>query len=78
MASIKGEEKYIYFYGNKGEEFYDLSKDPQERNNIIERQDDAKIADLRNDLLTWAAQVEDSYEQGARRDPFRLAAGRLA
>ena len=24
----RANEKYIYFYGNKGEEFYDLSKDP--------------------------------------------------
>ena len=63
VASIKGDEKYIYHYGNRGEEFFDLSKDPHERTNIIERQDKEKINALRNDLLAWEAQVRASYEQ---------------
>jgi lipoteichoic acid synthase len=63
LASIKGDEKYIYHYGNKGEEFFDLSEDPLENNNIIERQDDEEIKALRNHLLAWEAQVRASYEQ---------------
>jgi lipoteichoic acid synthase len=63
LASIKGDEKYIYHYGNKGEEFFDLSEDPLEKNNIIERQDDEEIKALRNHLLAWEAQVGASYEQ---------------
>ncbi len=62
IAGIKNDEKYIYFYGNRGEEFYDLSEDPEERNNIIEEQDEAKIERLRNDLLAWEARVDASYE----------------
>ena len=63
LASIKGDEKYIYHYGNKGEEFFDLSEDPLEKNNIIEQQDDEEIKALRNHLLAWEAQVRASYEQ---------------
>ncbi|MDQ5812565.1 MAG: LTA synthase family protein, partial [Actinomycetota bacterium] len=63
LASIKGDEKYIYHYGNKGEEFFDLSEDPLEKNNIIERRDDEEIKALRNHLLAWEAQVRASYEQ---------------
>jgi lipoteichoic acid synthase len=63
LASIKGAEKYIYHYGNKGEEFFDLSEDPLEKNNIIEQQDDEEIKALRNHLLAWEAQVRASYEQ---------------
>jgi phosphoglycerol transferase MdoB-like AlkP superfamily enzyme len=63
LASIRGDEKYIYHYGNKGEEFFDLSEDPLEKNNIIERHDDEEIKALRNHLLAWEAQVRASYEQ---------------
>jgi lipoteichoic acid synthase len=63
LASIKGDEKYIYHYGNKGEEYFDLSEDPRERNNIIEQQDDEEIKALRNDLLAWEARVRASYEK---------------
>jgi glucan phosphoethanolaminetransferase (alkaline phosphatase superfamily) len=62
LASIKENEKYIYSYGNRGEEFYDLSKDPNERNNLIEEQGEKEIDRLRNDLLAWEARVEASYE----------------
>ncbi|MEW6638839.1 MAG: sulfatase-like hydrolase/transferase, partial [Actinomycetota bacterium] len=63
LAAIRGDEKYVYHYGNKGEEYFDLSEDPHERENIIAEQDEEKIDALRNELLTWAAKVEASYEQ---------------
>ncbi len=63
LASIKGDEKYIYHYGNRGDEYFDLSEDPYEKNNIIGRQDEEEIQALRNDLLAWEAQVRASYEQ---------------
>ena len=63
LASTKDGEKYIYSYGNRGEEYYDLSEDPNERNNLIEDQNEKKIDRLRNDLLAWEARVEASYEQ---------------
>ncbi len=63
LASIRDDKKYIYHYGNRAEEYFDLSKDPHERHNIIERLGEAKIEALRHDLLAWEARVEASYEQ---------------
>jgi lipoteichoic acid synthase len=63
LASIRDDEKYIYNYGNKADEYFDLSEDPQERHNIIESQSEEKIEALRNDLLRWEGRVEASYEQ---------------
>jgi lipoteichoic acid synthase len=63
LASMKNGEKYIYFYGNRGEEYYDLSEDPREQNNLIADQNEEKIGRLRHDLLAWEARVEASYEQ---------------
>jgi arylsulfatase A-like enzyme len=63
LASIEDGEKYIYHYGNKADEYFDLSEDPRERHNIIESQSEEKIEALRNDLLRWEGRVEASYEQ---------------
>jgi hypothetical protein len=63
LASIEDDEKYIYHYGNRADEFFDLSRDPRERHNIIEQQSDEKIEALRDDLLHWEARVDASYEQ---------------
>ena len=63
LTSIDGDQKYIYSYGNRGEEYYDLSEDPKEQNNLIEDQPEGKIEGLRDDLLAWEARVESSYEQ---------------
>jgi hypothetical protein len=65
LASIRDDKKYIYHYGNKAEEYFDLSSDPRERHNIIGRLGEKKIEALRNDLLTWEGRVEASYEQRA-------------
>jgi lipoteichoic acid synthase len=62
LASISGDEKYIYHYGNKADEYFDLSSDPYERHNIIEQQSEEKIKALREDLLSWESRVTASYE----------------
>lgn len=68
LSSIDGDQKYIYSYGNRGEEYYDLAEDPLERKNLIEEQPDKQIEDLRDDLLAWQARVEASYEQQAAKE----------
>jgi phosphoglycerol transferase MdoB-like AlkP superfamily enzyme len=68
LASIEGDEKYIYSYGNRGEEYYDLSEDPKEQKNLIEGQNEKKIEALRDDLLAWEARVRSSYEQRRPRE----------
>ena len=65
LASIRDDEKYIYHYGDKAEEYFDLSSDPHERHNIIGRLDEEEIEALRTDLLTWEGRVEASYEKRA-------------
>jgi lipoteichoic acid synthase len=57
MASIHGDEKYIFHFRQRPDEFFDLSTDPEERHNLIEQQDPDKIAALRADLLRWRAHV---------------------
>jgi lipoteichoic acid synthase len=63
LASIKDGQKYVYHYGNQADEYFDLSKDPYERSNIIEQQSEKKIQALRDDLLAWQGRVEASYER---------------
>lgn len=63
LASIEDQEKYIYYYGNKEAEFYDLATDPRERENIADEQSPEKLERLRDSLLVWQAQVKTSYEK---------------
>jgi phosphoglycerol transferase MdoB-like AlkP superfamily enzyme len=62
LMSIKDGEKYIYNYNNEKDEYYDLSKDPRERNNLIDSQNPEKIQRRRDDLLSWRAGVDKVYE----------------
>ncbi len=65
MASIKGYEKYIYHFGKQPEEFYDLSRDPLEQNNLSDRLGWRERERLRSDLLEWHAESSAYYEQGS-------------
>jgi arylsulfatase A-like enzyme len=61
LASIEGDEKYVYHYGDRAEELYDLSKDPLERNNLADERDPDELRQRRHDLLKWRARVEVMY-----------------
>lgn len=63
LASLEGDMKYIYHYGDKPEELYDLSKDPEERNNLAKEANPKELERLRNDLLAWRANAEAAYRQ---------------
>jgi arylsulfatase A-like enzyme len=63
LTSIEGQKKYIYYYGNKEAEYYDLSTDPRERENLADEQSPEKLERLRDSLLVWQAQVKSSYEK---------------
>ena len=65
LASIDGDQKYIYHFGNRPEEVFDLSKDPQEKTNLAEERDKDALEDRRYDLLAWQARVMASYERQA-------------
>jgi lipoteichoic acid synthase len=63
LASIKGDEKYIYFFGNQPDEVYDLSKDPYEHHDIAERLSNAELKQKRSQVLAWYSRVNATYEQ---------------
>lgn len=60
LASIKGDEKYVYNYGNQPDEVFDLSEDPLERENLAdERGED--VENRREELLEWRSSVNAAY-----------------
>jgi phosphoglycerol transferase MdoB-like AlkP superfamily enzyme len=61
-ATITGNEKYIYHFGNLPEEFYDLSKDPLERHNLAGRVGKKELDRRRSNLLEWHAKASATYE----------------
>jgi lipoteichoic acid synthase len=63
MASIRGDEKYIYHYGKQPEEFYDLGEDPFERNNLADRIAAEELDSRREDLLAWRSQSVATFEE---------------
>ncbi len=62
LASVKGEEKYIYHFGDQDEEFFDLADDPLEETNIAhEEAEESKKR--RKELLDWHSRVNATYQQ---------------
>jgi lipoteichoic acid synthase len=61
MASIRGFEKYIYNYGDQPDEFFDLSEDPFEMNNLADERSEEEIDERRNDLLVWRQRDDAEY-----------------
>jgi arylsulfatase A-like enzyme len=63
LASIKGDEKYIYFFGNQPDEVYDLSKDPHERHDIADELSNGELKKKRLQVLNWYSRVNATYEK---------------
>ena len=61
MASIKGDEKYVYNYGKLPDEFFDLSEDPLEQNNLADGRSEEEIDERREDLLAWRHRDDAEY-----------------
>ncbi|MCA1715974.1 MAG: sulfatase-like hydrolase/transferase [Actinobacteria bacterium] len=61
MASIRGFEKYVYNYGNLPDEFFDLSEDPYEQNNLADERSEEEINERREDLLEWRRRDDAEY-----------------
>src|SRR5215208_3231020 len=51
VARIKGQQKYIYHFGNRPEEYYDLKRDPLEKHNVISKFGSRKLDQFRSELL---------------------------
>ncbi len=80
MASIKGNEKYIYHYGNQPEEVFDLSEDPLEENNLADQYGKEDLDRRRRDIFAWISRIDAEYygqvappEVARSEDPGRRA-----
>jgi lipoteichoic acid synthase len=62
-ARIQGQEKYIYHFGNRPDEFYNLAKDPLERNNLATKIGGKQLEQWRSELLEWHAETTAAYDQ---------------
>ncbi|HEY6751753.1 MAG TPA: hypothetical protein VI027_10575 [Rubrobacteraceae bacterium] len=61
LASTKGDEKYIYHYGKQPDEFFDLSKDPLEKQNLLGERSKDEIDERCEDLIAWSTGVNAQY-----------------
>ena len=66
MASLKGDEKYIYHYpgeqpeGMEQEQFFDLSEDPLERRNLASERPE-ELERRREELFEWRSENRAMY-----------------
>jgi lipoteichoic acid synthase len=63
MASLDGYEKYIYHFGEREEELFDLKEDPLEKNNLAGPREGER-EDRRAALFEWRARVIALHETG--------------
>jgi lipoteichoic acid synthase len=61
LASIKGHQKYIYHYGKRPDEVFNLSTDPLETRNLASVFSKEALDRRREDLLRWRSQVNAGY-----------------
>jgi lipoteichoic acid synthase len=61
LASTKGDEKYIYHYGNQPEEVFDLSEDPLEKHDLTRLYSKEELDKRREDLLAWHSRVNAQH-----------------
>jgi lipoteichoic acid synthase len=62
-ARIQGQEKYIYHFGNRPDELYNLAKDPLERNNLAARVGGKGLDRRCSELLEWHAETTATYDR---------------
>ena len=60
-ASLKGTEKYIYHFGNQPDEFFDISEDPLEKNNLANERSREELDERRREILQWRSSVNAVY-----------------
>jgi lipoteichoic acid synthase len=65
MASINGDEKYIYHYDNQPEEVFNLSEDPLEEHNLADEYSQEELDRRRKDLFQWLSRIDAEYGGGS-------------
>ena len=66
LASINGDEKYIYHYDNQPEEVFNLSEDPLEEHNLADEYSEEDLDKRREDLFQWRSSVNATYGHASR------------
>ena len=61
VASLKGNEKYIYHYDNQPEEVFDLSEDPLEEHNLADEYSKEDLEKRRRDIFAWISRIDAQY-----------------
>ncbi len=61
LARIDAGGKYIYHFGRRPDEYFNLADDPLELDNRIDRIDPAQIAAWRRELIDWRTAVQLRY-----------------
>ncbi len=61
LAGLQGREKYIYHFGDRPEELFDLATDPAERQNLAGQRSADELNRRRSELLAWRARVQARY-----------------
>ncbi len=61
VASVKGNEKYIYHYGNQPEEVFDLSRDPLEERNLADEYPREDLEQRRREIFAWLSRIDAQY-----------------
>jgi arylsulfatase A-like enzyme len=62
LSSIKGYDKYIHHYGDRPDEFFDLSEDPFERRSIAHKRAE-EARKRRDELLAWRSRINAMYRR---------------
>jgi hypothetical protein len=63
---MQGQLKYIYHLGKQEEEYYDLKKDPLEKNNLIGKVGRKEQDRLCSEIFAWHAEAIATYPQAVR------------
>ena len=66
LASLNGDEKYIYHYDNQPEEVFNLSEDPLEKQNLADEYSQEDLDKRREDLFQWLSSVNSKYGHASR------------
>lgn len=62
IARLEENMKYVHHFGKKPEEYFDLTKDPDERVNLARRVGEARLTGYREEMLTWHAGTAAAYQ----------------
>jgi arylsulfatase A-like enzyme len=66
LALLDGNMKYVYWFGRRPTEAYDLSADPGERVDIAARLPSADVAAAERDMRRWLHDVRRTYRDDTR------------